>query len=161
MLNEQTGWPTIPGKFSWVNSSGGLGQPTVPVLEKIGVASPPLIGSTYPSAYQQAPSTMASLYGQGAQCWWVIPTNCPVKCMSLLFLPYLSQISMKLLETLISLQRIKISIYECNVCEVILVLFGTINFTTKDWSQLVWTSFFRIVDWLWLPVASFWRKNRT
>ena len=20
---------------------------------------------------------MASLYGRGAQCWWVIPTNCP------------------------------------------------------------------------------------
>ena len=77
MLNEQTGWPTIPGKFSWVKSSGGLGRPTVPVLEKTGVASPPLIGSTYPSAYQQAPSTMASLYGRGAQCWWVIPTHCP------------------------------------------------------------------------------------
>ena len=77
MLNEQTSWPTIPGKFSWVNSSGGLGWPTVPVLEKIGVAGPPLIGSTYPSAYQQAPSTMASLYGRGAQFWWVIPTNCP------------------------------------------------------------------------------------
>ena len=54
-----------------------LGRPTVPVLEKIGVAGPPLIGSTYPSAYRQAPSTMASLYGRGAQCWWVMPTNCP------------------------------------------------------------------------------------
>ena len=75
MLNEQTGWPTIPGKFSWVNSSGGLGQPTVPVLEKIGVASPPLIGSTYPLAHQQAPSTMASLYGWGAQCCWGKVTN--------------------------------------------------------------------------------------
>ena len=77
MLNEQTGWPTIPGKFSWVNSSGGLGRPTTPVLEKIGVAGPPLIRSPYPSAHQQAPSTMPSLYGLGAQCWSVIPTNCP------------------------------------------------------------------------------------
>ena len=37
-------WPTIQGKFSWVNSSGGLGQPTVPVLKKIGVAGPPFMG---------------------------------------------------------------------------------------------------------------------
>ena len=68
--------------------------------------------------------------------------------MSLLFLPYLSQVLIKLLETLISLQGIKISIYVCNEHEVILFLFGTINFTTKDWSQLVWTSFFRVVDQL-------------
>ena len=69
-----------------------------------------------------------------------------LECMSLLFLPYLSQILTELLETLISLQRIKIYIYVCNACEVILVLFCTINFTTKDWLQLVWTGFFRIVD---------------
>jgi len=53
---------------------------------------------------------------------------------------------MELLKFLISLQRIKISIYVCNVCEVMIFLFGTINFTTKDWSQLVWTGFFHIVD---------------
>ena len=29
---------------------------------------------------------------------------------------------------------------------VIIFLFGTINFTTKDQSQPVWTGFFRIVD---------------
>ena len=75
MLNEQTGWPTIPGKCSWVNSSGGLGWPTVPVLEQIGVADPPLIGSTYPLDHQQAPSTMASLYGRGTQCCWGKVTN--------------------------------------------------------------------------------------
>ena len=99
--------------------------------------------------------------------------------MSLLFLPYLSQILPKLLETLISIQRIKISMYVCNAHEIILVLFGTINFTTKDRSQLVWTGFFRIVDRLGpvfkgpvavpeytngidqlrLPVASFWGKK--
>ena len=64
---------------------------------------------------------------------------------------------MKLLKTLISLQRIYIYIYVCNVYEVLLVLFGTINFTTKDWSQLVWTGFFCVVDQLGLvfkgPVA--------
>ena len=54
---------------------------------------------------------------------------------------------MELLKFLISLQRIKISIYVCNVCGV---LFGTINFTTKDQSQLVWTSFFCVVDRLGL-----------
>jgi len=64
---------------------------------------------------------------------------------------YLSQILMELLNFLISLQRIKISIYVCNVCEVIISSFGTINFTTKDQSQLVWTSFFFcIVDRLGL-----------
>ena len=52
----------------------------------------------------------------------------------------------KLLEVLISLQIIKISIYVCNAHEVILFLFDTINFTTKDWLQLVWTGFFRVVD---------------
>ena len=66
--------------------------------------------------------------------------------MSLLFSPYLSQVLMKLLETLISLQGIKISIFVCNACEVILCLFGTINFKTKDWSQPVWTDFFHVVD---------------
>ena len=66
--------------------------------------------------------------------------------MSLLFLPYLSQVLIKLLETSISLQGIKISNYVCNAHEVILFLFGTINFTTKDWLQPVWTSFFCVVD---------------
>ena len=65
-----------------------------------------------------------------------------LECMSLPFLPYLSQILTKLLETLTSLQGIKISIHLCNLCEVILVLFGTINFTTKKQLQLVWTGFF-------------------
>ena len=65
-----------------------------------------------------------------------------LECMSLLCSPYLSQILTELLETLTSLQGIKISIHICNLCEVILLLFGTINFTTKDWSQPVWTSFF-------------------
>jgi len=55
---------------------------------------------------------------------------------------------MELLKFLISLQRIKISIYLYNACEVIIFLFGTINFTTKDQLQLVWTGFFCIVDWL-------------
>ena len=68
-----------------------------------------------------------------------------LECMSLPFSPYLSQIVMKLLERLISLQEIKISIYLCNFCEVTLFLFGTINFTTKDRLQ-VWTGFFRAVD---------------
>ena len=62
------------------------------------------------------------------------------------FLPYLSEILTELLEFFISLQRIKISIYLCNVCEVIFWLFGTINFTTKDRLQPVWTGFFRVVD---------------
>ena len=66
--------------------------------------------------------------------------------MSLPFLPYLSQILLKLLKTLTSLQGIKISIHLCNLREVILLLFGTINFTTKDRSQLVWTGFFWVVD---------------
>ena len=39
---------------------------------------PPLIMSTYPSAHQQALAAMACLYHHGAQCWWVIPTNCSV-----------------------------------------------------------------------------------
>ena len=60
--------------------------------------------------------------------------------MSLLILPYLSQILTKLLETLISLQRIKISMCVCNEHEVI------INFTTKDQLQPVWAGFFHIVD---------------
>ena len=57
-----------------------------------------------------------------------------------------SQILTKLLETLTSLQGVKISIHICNLCEVILVLFGTINFTTKNRSQPVWTGFFQVVD---------------
>ena len=64
---------------------------------------------------------------------------------------------MELLETLTDLQGIKIFIHICNLCEVILFLSGTINFTTKDQLQLVWTSFFRVVDRLGLvfngPVA--------
>ena len=68
-----------------------------------------------------------------------------LECMSLPFSPYLSQMLTKLLETLISLQGIKVSIYVFNARELILCLFGTINFTTKD--QLpVWTGFFRVVD---------------
>ena len=77
--------------------------------------------------------------------------------MSLPFSPYLSQILTKLLENLTGLQGIKISIHLCNLREVILVLFGTINFTTKNRSQPVWTGFFRVVDRLGLvfkgPVA--------
>ena len=69
-----------------------------------------------------------------------------LKCMSLPFLPNVSQILTKLLETLTSLQEIKIYIYVCNAREVILLLFGTINFTTKSRSQPVWTGFFRVVD---------------
>ena len=65
--------------------------------------------------------------------------------MSFPFSPYLSQILMKLIEVLINLHVIKISIYLCNV---ILFLFGTINCTTKDQSQPVWTDFFHVVDWL-------------
>ena len=69
-----------------------------------------------------------------------------LECISLPFSPYLSQISMELLEILTDLHGIKISIHICNLCEVILFLSGTINFTTKDRSQPVWTGFFRIVD---------------
>ena len=68
--------------------------------------------------------------------------------MSFLLSPYLNQILMKLLEVLISLQIIKISMYVSNAHEIIFFKFGTINFMTKDWSQLVWTSFFHIVDQL-------------
>ena len=68
--------------------------------------------------------------------------------MSLLFSPYLSQILTKLLEPLTSLQGIKISIHICNLREVILVLFGTINFTTQNQSQPVWTGLFWVVDQL-------------
>ena len=67
-----------------------------------------------------------------------------------MFSPYLSQILMELLKFLISLQRIKISIYVCNVREVIIFLFDTINFTTKDQLQPVWTGFFHVVDRLGL-----------
>ena len=68
--------------------------------------------------------------------------------MSLPFLPYLGQILTELLETLTSLQGIKISIHKFNLHEVILLLFCTINFTTKNWLQPVWTSFFWVVDQL-------------
>ena len=77
--------------------------------------------------------------------------------MSLPFSPYLSQLLTKLLETLTSLQGIIISIYIWNFCEVILPLVGTINFTTKNPLQPVWTGSFRVVDRLGLvfkgPVA--------
>ena len=80
-----------------------------------------------------------------------------LECMSLPFSPYLNQTLTELLETLTSLQRTKISIHVCNLYEVILLLFGTINFTTKNRLQLVWTSFFLVVDRLGLvskgPVA--------
>ena len=66
--------------------------------------------------------------------------------MSLPFSPYLSQILTKLLETLTSLQGITLSIHLCNLREVILPLFGTINFTTKNRLQPVWTGFFWVVD---------------
>ena len=62
--------------------------------------------------------------------------------MSFPFLPYHSDILMELLEVLISLQRTKISIHICNVCEVIFFLICMINFIAKDWLQLVWTGFF-------------------
>jgi hypothetical protein len=57
--------------------------------------------------------------------------------MSFPFLPYLSQILTELLKLLITLQRIKISIYVRNVREVIFKIFGTVNFTIKDQLQPV------------------------
>ena len=69
-----------------------------------------------------------------------------LECMSLPLSPYLGQILMKLLETLTNLRGIKIYIHICTLCEVILLFFGTINFTTKNQSQPVWTVFFRVVD---------------
>ena len=68
--------------------------------------------------------------------------------MSLPFSPYLSQILTKLIEPLTSLQEIKISIHICNLREVILLLLCTINFTTENQLQLVWTGFFQVVDQL-------------
>ncbi|KIJ95210.1 hypothetical protein K443DRAFT_109173, partial [Laccaria amethystina LaAM-08-1] len=44
-------------------------------LKIILLAGPSLMGSTYPSAHQQAPSTMASFYGWGAQYYWGKVTN--------------------------------------------------------------------------------------
>ena len=70
--------------------------------------------------------------------------------MSLPFSPYLSQILTKLLEGLTSLRGIRISIHICNLCEVILPLLCTINFTTKNRLQPVWTGFLRVVDRLGL-----------
>ena len=69
-----------------------------------------------------------------------------LQCMFLPFSPYLCQILTKLLEPLTSLQKIKVSIHICDLNEVILLLFGTINFTTKTRSQPVWTGFFPVVD---------------
>ena len=66
--------------------------------------------------------------------------------MTLPFSPYLSQILTKLLETLTSLQEIKISIHICNLREVILFLFGTIKFTTKTGHNQSGPVFFHIVD---------------
>jgi hypothetical protein len=57
---------------------------------------------------------------------------------------------MELRKFLISLQRIKISIYECNVHEVIFRLFDMVNFTIEDQSRPV---FLYIVDRLG-PVPS-------
>jgi hypothetical protein len=54
---------------------------------------------------------------------------------------------MELLKLLISLQRIKISIYVHNIHEVIFKRFGTVNFTIKD------RFFFCVVDRLG-PVRS-------
>jgi hypothetical protein len=71
------------------------------------------------------------------------------ECMSFPFSPYLSQMLMELLKFLIRLQRIKISIYVCNVREVIFKLSGMINFTIKDQLQLVWTGFFFFFFVLW------------
>jgi hypothetical protein len=61
----------------------------------------------------------------------LLTTNykCNLNVWTFHFSPYLSQILTELLKLLISLQRIKISIYVCNVCEVIFRLFGTVNFT--------------------------------
>ena len=86
--------------------------------------------------------------------------------MSVPFSPYLSQILTKLLETLTSLYGIKISINICSLREVILLLFGTINFTTKNRSQLVWTGFFPVVDRLGpvfkgpVAVAEYLKRSR-
>ena len=76
------------------------------------------------------------------QNMWGTDKTLQLECMSLPFSPYLTQILTTLLKSLITLQGIKISIYVCNSCEVILFLSGTINFTTTDRLQLVWTSFF-------------------
>ena len=50
------------------------------------------------------------------------------------------------LRTLTSLQGITIPIHICNLREVILLLFGTINFTEKSRSQPVWIGFFRVLN---------------
>ncbi|KIJ90518.1 hypothetical protein K443DRAFT_116473, partial [Laccaria amethystina LaAM-08-1] len=52
-----------------------LGRLRTPLLIEMLLAGPPLMGSTDPSAHQQAPSTMARLYGRGAQCCWGKVTN--------------------------------------------------------------------------------------
>ena len=71
--------------------------------------------------------------------------------MSLPFSPYLSQALTKLLETLTILQGIKLSIHLCNLPEVILPLFGTINFTTqKTGCNRSGPVFFWVVDQLGL-----------
>jgi hypothetical protein len=60
---------------------------------------------------------------------------------------------MELLKFFISLQRIKIFICVCNLCEVIFRLFDTVNFTINDQLELVQTGFFCVVDRLG-PVPS-------
>ncbi|KIJ89483.1 hypothetical protein K443DRAFT_72479, partial [Laccaria amethystina LaAM-08-1] len=52
-----------------------LGRLRTPLLIEMLLAGPPLMVSTDPSAHQQAPSTMARLYGRGAQCCWGKVTN--------------------------------------------------------------------------------------
>ena len=63
---------------------------------------------------------------QQSRIGWDMAKNifiCNLNVCPFCFLPYLSQVLTKLLEMLISLQRIKISIHGCNACEVILVFF--------------------------------------
>ena len=99
--------------------------------------------------------------------------------MSFLFSPHLSQFLMNVLEVLISLQIIKISIYVSKAYEVIFLLFGTIISWQKigcNWSgpvffvlqtnqvqylrvQLQSLNIYISLDWLQLPVSSFWRKK--
>ena len=74
-MNRLVDPPSKANLAGSIKLSGGLGWPIIPVLKKIWVAGPPLMGSTYPLAHQQAPSTMACLYSRGAQCWWGKVTN--------------------------------------------------------------------------------------
>ena len=69
--------------------------------------------------------------------------------MSLLYSLYLSQISMKLLETLISQQGIKISIYamQCMWGNIVFIWYNKFYNKRLVATDLDWF-FFRIVDWL-------------